>query len=471
MSKQYTRGSLTLARMVFNTPQMIVPDDLQAIAQYLVNRAHGDVEIIPKAQVAEVKEDLSLLSEQEQKERRYRQLGITNDGKRGNLEIQGTLVAKAGQIDADCMELTSYEKLYSTFQAQVNEGISEVVLHVDSGGGQAFSCFEMARQFKALATEKNIKIYAFVDGMAASAAYAWASIADEIVARKDSQLGSVGVVVQLINNNKMLENIGLTRTFVYNGEQKIPFNAEGEFSPQFLSALQKKVDKSGLEFNTFVAQNRNMKVEDVIATQAEVFDAEEALKVGFLDKVMTHSEFFNDYLPKASSQSIFQLQHEDTMSKEQMTVEQLQASLDALTTEKQTLAADLTTAQASLTDLTAQLEALQGEKVTLLAEKEALVKEKLEAEEAAAQASLQAKLDKREATLKGVFGSESPMVASILATTKEMSDEAFDVVAQGFGVQKEQAAADLEEKGDDGEASEQQVDLSALIASQVKPQV
>lgn len=464
MSKQYTRGSLTLARMVFNTPQMIVPDDLQAIAQYLVNRAHGDVEIIPKAQVVEVKEDLSLLSEQEQKERRYKQLGITNDGKRGNLEIQGTLVAKAGQMSPDCMEMTSYEKLYSTFQKQVAEGIQEVVLHIDSGGGSAFSCFEMAREFKSLATEKNIKIYAFVDGMAASAAYAWASIADEIIARKDSQLGSVGVVVQLINNNKMLENIGLTRTFVYNGEQKIPFNADGEFSPQFLSALQKKVDKSGLEFNTFVAQNRNMKVEDVIATQAEVFDAEEALKVGFLDKVMTRSEFFNDYLPKASSQSILKLQHEDTMSKEQMTVEQLQASLDALTTEKQTL-------QTSLTDLTAQLEALQGERATLLAEKEALVKEKLEAEEAAAQASLQAQLDKREATLKGVFGSESPMVASILAATKEMSDEAFDVVAQGYGVQKEATATGLEEKGDEGEASAQQLDLSALIASQVKPQV
>lgn len=468
MSKQYTRGSLTLARMVFNTPQMIVPDDLQAIAQYLVNRAHGDVEIIPKAQVTEVKEDLSLLTEQEQKELKYKQLGITNDGKRGNLEIQGTLVAKGGQIDADCMELTSYEKLYSTFQKQVNEGIQEVVLHVNSGGGEARTCFEMAREFKALATEKNIKIYAFVDGMAASAAYAWASIADEIIARKDSQLGSVGVVVQLINNNKMLENIGLTRTFVYNGEQKIPFNAEGEFSPQFLAALQKKVDKSGLEFNTFVAQNRNMKVEDVIATQAEVFDAEEALKVGFLDKVMTRSEFFNDYLPKASSQSIFQLQHEDTMSKQDMTVEQLQASLSEVTTAKDQLTADLATTQASLADLTAQLEALQGEKATLLAEKEALAKEKLEAEEAAAQAELKAKLDKREATLKAIFGSESEMVASLLATTKEMSDEAFDVVAQGFGVKKEAAAAELEEQGDDGEPSEQQLSLAELIASQVK---
>ena len=38
---KYKRGSLTLARQVFNTPQLVLADDLQAIAQFLVNRANG----------------------------------------------------------------------------------------------------------------------------------------------------------------------------------------------------------------------------------------------------------------------------------------------------------------------------------------------------------------------------------------------------------------------------------------------
>ena len=38
---KFKRGSLTLARQVFNTPQLILADDLQNIAQYLVNRANG----------------------------------------------------------------------------------------------------------------------------------------------------------------------------------------------------------------------------------------------------------------------------------------------------------------------------------------------------------------------------------------------------------------------------------------------
>lgn len=38
---KYKHGSLTLARRVFNTSQLILAEDLQAIAQFLVNRANG----------------------------------------------------------------------------------------------------------------------------------------------------------------------------------------------------------------------------------------------------------------------------------------------------------------------------------------------------------------------------------------------------------------------------------------------
>ena len=135
---KFKRGSLTLARQVFNTPQLILADDLQNIAQYLVNRANGiemDLESFDNNDEVE-KELRQPLSDEEQRERKYRQLGITNDGKRGNLNVTGTLVARAGSIDADCMELNSYEKMYDTFLQQANEGIEELVLHVDSGGGK-----------------------------------------------------------------------------------------------------------------------------------------------------------------------------------------------------------------------------------------------------------------------------------------------------------------------------------------------
>lgn len=477
---KFKRGSLTLARQVFNTPQLIISEDLQTIAQYLVNRANGDVIETSLEQRKDIEKEESLevlanYTNEDEKQRYFRRLGISPDGKRGYLDVSGTLVAKAGQIDADCMELTSYEGLYNQFVKQVNEGIQELVMEVSSGGGSAFSCFEMAQQVRDLATEKNIKIYAFVDGLAASAAYAWASIADEIVARKDSELGSVGVVVQLINNSKMLENIGLTRTFVYNGSQKIPFNAEGEFSPQFLSSLQKKVDKTGLEFNTFVAKNRNMKVEDVIATQAEVFDAQQALEVGFADKIMTRKEFYDNYLPTASQSREVTILSAKTQTEEKMTdvttdlsVEQLASDL---ATAKETLAStteQLTTSQEALQLKEADLEKLAADKVELEKQLSELqsAKEALETELTNIKAdALQAE---RKAKLESVLGSENDQVATLLTTTAGLEATAFDAIVSALEAKVEKEDKEMEELGNSNAKKATTPSFNDILAERMK---
>ena len=449
---KYKRGSLTLARQVFNTPQLILADDLQNIAQYLVNRANGieyEVEQKEEQLVTSVADKNLVLTEEEQRDRRFRQLGITNNGKRGNLNITGTLVAKAGEIDADCMELTSYEKLHTTFQKQVNEGIQELVLHVNSGGGSAFSCFEMAKEVKDLATSKGIKIYAWVDGLSASAAYAWTSIADEIVARKDSEVGSVGVVVQLINNSKMLENIGITRQFVYHGDQKIPFTDSGEFSPQFISSIQKKVDKTGLEFNTFVASNRNMSVEDVIATNAEVFDADQALAVGFIDKIMTQSEFFNDYLPSKglNQHSMYYLEHnKETQTMSEQNVQEQVASVEELT-------AQLATATIDKQSLETQVTKLQGDLSKVQSDLSASVLAKEHAEAELTKFKADAAHNARVEQLATVFGADSEKPQMYATMFASLDAEAFGKVVSDFQASVKTQEQSMEEVGHSASAS------------------
>ena len=449
---KYKRGSLTLARQVFNTPQLILADDLQNIAQYLVNRANGieyEVEQKEEQLVTSVVDKNLVLTEEEQRDRRFRQLGITNNGKRGNLNITGTLVAKAGENDADCMELTSYEKLHSTFQKQVNEGIQELVLHVNSGGGSAFSCFEMAKEVKDLATSKGIKIYAWVDGLSASAAYAWTSIADEIVARKDSEVGSVGVVVQLINNSKMLENIGITRQFVYHGDQKIPFTDSGEFSPQFISSIQKKVDKTGLEFNTFVASNRNMSVEDVIATNAEVFDADQALAVGFIDKIMTQSEFFNDYLPSKglNQHSMYYLEHnKETQTMSEQNVQEQVASVEELT-------AQLATATIDKQSLETQVTKLQGDLSKVQSDLSASVLAKEHAEAELTKFKADAAHNARVEQLANVFGADSEKPQMYATMFASLDAEAFGKVVSDFQASVKTQEQSMEEVGHSASAS------------------
>lgn len=461
---KYKRGSLTLARQVFNTPQLVLADDLQAIAQFLVNRANG-VEM--DSEYVNVKDDtpkfeLSANPTEEDIIKYERAInGISEDGTTGYLDVTGTLVAKHDDFNA-CMGFTSYEKLYSQFEKQVSMGIEKVVLNVDSGGGEARTAFEMADQFKALAVENNIPIYAYVDGLSASAAFLWSSIADEIVARPDSEIGSVGVVVQLVNNSKMLENKGITRKFITYGDNKVPFDDSGEFTSKFIQSIQEKVNKTGIQFNKFIARNRNMQVEDVIATQAEVFDTEDALKVGFIDKVMTKSEFYENYLPsKSNMKSMYFLQSEENMTKNvELNADELQelkTQLATATETKEQLTTSLANLQAEYNITKEQLEVM---KVELAEVKEA--KENLEAEKV--KAELDARVAQRTAKLEASLGKDNEQVATLLASTQTLSDEQFDVIAKSLEVKQETQEKQFAEIGGEGQDSVKQLTLEEQLA-------
>lgn len=461
---KYKRGSLTLARQVFNTPQLVLADDLQAIAQFLVNRANGvemDSEYV-NVKDGTPKFELSANPTEEDIIKHERAInGISEDGTTGYLDVTGTLVAKHDDFNA-CMGFTSYEKLYSQFEKQVSMGIEKVVLNVDSGGGEARTAFEMADQFKALAVENNIPIYAYVDGLSASAAFLWSSIADEIVARPDSEIGSVGVVVQLVNNSKMLENKGITRKFITYGENKVPFDDSGEFTAKFIQSIQEKVNKTGIQFNKFIARNRNMQVEDVIATQAEVFDTEDALKVGFIDKVMTKSEFYENYLPsKSNMKSMYFLQSEENMTKNvELNADELQelkTQLATATETKEQLTTSLAELQAEYNITKEQLEVMKVELAEVKEAKETLEAEKVKAE-------LDARVAQRTAKLEASLGKDNEQVATLLASTQTLSDEQFDVIAKSLEVKQETQEKQFAEIGGEGQDSVKQLTLEEQLA-------
>ena len=265
----------------------------------------------------------------------------------------------------------------------------------------------------------------------------------------DSEVGSVGVVVQLINNSKMLENIGITRQFVYHGDQKIPFTDSGEFSPQFISSIQKKVDKTGLEFNTFVASNRNMSVEDVIATNAEVFDADQALAVGFIDKIMTQSEFFNDYLPSKglNQHSMYYLEHnKETQTMSEQNVQEQVASVEELT-------AQLATATIDKQSLETQVAKLQGDLSKVQSDLSASVLAKEHAEAELTKFKADAAHNARVEQLATVFGADSEKPQMYATMFASLDAEAFGKVVSDFQASVKTQEQSMEEVGHSASAS------------------
>lgn len=462
-----------IGAMVFNRPQLIALDQLQPIINYLSAPDRATTLQLNKSEDETPKLTLSDFSRRESYERyRLSDMGINPDTMVGTLDISGSLMYRKGSMGADCRELTSYEGLKQQTQAMINEGVESIVMMVDSGGGMAYGMFAAADYIKKITKEAGVKTIAYVDGVSYSAAYGLSVLADEVVVNPQASVGSVGVVVALYNNSKMLENAGVTRQFVFAGENKIPFdNKTGEFTDTFIEDLQKSVNKTYSSFVKHISLNRELSEQDVINTQASVYDAEEALALGLVDKIMSLEEFEVEYglkgavvnTPSArgmvtNSQTI----KEVTMSKD--TINEVVVEGELLsnahinpngtgTNMSEDLKVQMSELQTKYEDLSANL----ADVTEKLVVSEILVKE-LQGE--IAEKELSQRTGIRKAMLEAALGKDNESVATLLTSTEILSDEAFETVTRSFATAQDTVQQGLNEVGGEGQEALKQLGLA-----------
>lgn len=412
--------SHTLFRLrskVFNTPQLMQVSQFESIVEYLNARCEEDIESG---------------NGPSESNSRY---SYNPDMQVAVMDIEGPLTYKPITfMGMDCGG-ANYQMLKEDFTYLVEQGVKIVAFNADSPGGEAFQLFPTAAYIRKLADANGVKIITYVDGLAASAMYGLASISDEIIMAPSAEVGSIGVVVRLMNDSKALEMNGYQRTFIKAGASKVPFGEDGEFRKEFLEDIQDKVDVLYEEFTGFVAEHRNMSVDKVRSTEAKTFLPEKALELGLADKVMSVEDFYM-YLAdtaqanKGSDNSVlknklFSLSKEDNNEMTQLA--DMQAQLEALTAELST--AQLAVAElASTKEAMATLQAAFTEKETELSAAKELVKQ-MEDEKLAFKANA------RKEKLSAVMAAEK--VEGVAASLETLSDEAFETVLAGFKAQKE----------------------------------
>lgn len=268
MNKQ--RPVLRLTSELYNQPHLISQMAFNTITSYLDMRNKGML-----SQVEVVAENLD-------QPETVDKIGIIN--------IHGSLTNKP--VESMCGATgASYAGLMNQMSDLIQLGCKTIVLDVDSGGGEAFNCFQTADAMRAMADNNGVYIISYVQSMAASAAYALACCADEVVCHPQGQVGSIGVLVALMNDTKALEMEGYTRSFVTAGANKIPFDADGNFREGFLAEIQTRVDDLYGQFCAHVAHYTGLSVESVQETEASVFSGPVGLSMGLVNSVMTNEEF------------------------------------------------------------------------------------------------------------------------------------------------------------------------------------
>lgn len=341
-----------LSASLTNKPQLITPDTFNHYLSILNDRSMDVIQANHEAKKLAMEEGVDSEAS-----------GVDLGAKVGVINIDGPLTYKSSGFEALCGG-NSYQNILSEGKELFsNPNIDTVVQIINSGGGECFRCFEHSRELRKLADESGKRFITYVDGMAASAAYALAAASHEIIMNPDAEVGSIGVVVRLTNSNEANKKAGVETTYITAGDSKVPFDAQGEFREDFKADLQSKVDMLYLDFIQHVADMRNISQDVVMSTEAKMFMKEKALELGLADKAMTGAEFQN-YLQESITASVTtQTKAPIAFNTNTKDIEMSDANLDA-----QTLA-DLQAELQAQKDLVASFQAkeVEAKKASLVA--------------------------------------------------------------------------------------------------------
>lgn len=200
------------------------------------------------------------------------------------VEITGPLCQRPGWF------WDSYEEIETRVKAAFASSAKSVVLRVDSPGGDALGCFECSRALRTAALEANKPLYAFADGMAASAAYGLSCGASKIFVPPAGFVGSIGVLQPIIDATAADAAWGMKFTLLASGARKADGNPHQSLTQEAQAELQARVDSLADLFFDLVAEARPVSAAHVRGLEGRMFHGAAAVKAGLADAVKTWAE-------------------------------------------------------------------------------------------------------------------------------------------------------------------------------------
>lgn len=208
------------------------------------------------------------------------------------IPVTGTLVQKTGNI-RPYSGMTGYDGIRAAVaQALDDPSVAKLALNIDSPGGEVAGCFDLVDDL--WRARGNKPIWAILDEVACSAAYAVASPADRVIVPRTGMTGSIAVICMHVDFSRALDAGGLKVTFITSegGDRKTDGHPEIPLSDAAYAAIKEQIDDMGDLFVDTVARNRGLKPSKVRGLQAGTFLGARGVDVGLADAVMAPAEAF-----------------------------------------------------------------------------------------------------------------------------------------------------------------------------------
>ena len=179
----------------------------------------------------------------------------------------------------------------------------EVLVQLESAGGVVHGYGLAASQLMRI-KQQGIKLNIAVDKVAASGGYMMACVANYIISAPFAIIGSIGVVAQVPNINRLLKKNNVDVELHTAGEYKRTLTVLGENTDKGRKKFVKDLENTHQLFKEFVKSHRPKMNFKQIAT-GEFWFGQEAYKKNLVDKIQTSDEFILD---KLKTYSIFKVQ-------------------------------------------------------------------------------------------------------------------------------------------------------------------
>jgi len=173
----------------------------------------------------------------------------------------------------------------------------EVVVRLESAGGMVHSYGLASSQLDRL-RKQDIPLTICVDKVAASGGYMMACVADKILAAPFAILGSVGVVAQMPNFNRLLKKHNVDFEVLTAGEHKRTLTVFGENTEKGREKFIEDLEETHLLFKSYVAERRPQVDIEKIAT-GEVWYGAHALDLALVDELKTSDEYLMQLVKEA----------------------------------------------------------------------------------------------------------------------------------------------------------------------------
>ena len=165
----------------------------------------------------------------------------------------------------------------------------EVLVILESGGGFVHSYGLAASQLKRL-RQKNIPITVAIDKLAASGGYLMACVANTIIAAPFAIVGSIGVLGQMPNFNKLLTKHNIDFEQQTAGQYKRTLTLFGKNTDKHRHKFQEELEETHQLFKDFITAHRPSIDINKVAT-GEHWHAERAFQDRLVDKIQTSDDF------------------------------------------------------------------------------------------------------------------------------------------------------------------------------------